>query len=193
MTTSLMQQVLGADWSKLPRVIQRHYEITDQQSSYLEGEMVITYPGFMFPMIWLIHLFGGLILWRGDAVQTRVQKTMQAGVLHWQRIMTYPDGKTDYFRSQMTYLGEHELIESTGFGFGLRLIVEVNNGDLVYRSNGHLWQYGKFVLNIPDWLLLGSATISEHALSEDEFYLDFTIKHPLWGETYGYRGKFRYC
>jgi hypothetical protein len=40
--------------------------------------------------------------------------------------------------------------------------------------------------------LLGSATISEHAVLEDEFYLDFTITHPLWGETYRYRGRFYY-
>jgi hypothetical protein len=188
----LMQQVLGADWHKLPRVIQQHYAISEEQSSCLEGTMTIDYPSFMFPLIWLIHLFGGLILWRGVGVQTRVQKTAQAGILHWQRIMIYPDGKIDYFRSQMRYVAEHELIENTGFGFGLRLIVEVNNGDLLYRSNGHLWQCGKFVVNIPDWLLLGTATISEHALSEDEFYLDFSIQHPWWGETYSYRGNFRY-
>jgi len=30
-----------------------------------------------------------------------------------------------------------------------------------------------------DILLTGAATISEHALSDEEFYLDFTIKHTL--------------
>lgn len=189
----LMQQTLGADWHELPPVIQQHYAISEQQSSCLEGTMTIHYPGFMFPLIWLIHLFGGLVLWRGDAVKTRVQKTAQDGELHWQRIMTYPDSKIDYFRSQMRFVAEHELIESTGFGFGLRLTVAVNNGDLVYRSNGHLWQWGKFTVNIPDWLMLGTATISEYALSEQEFYLDFSIQHPWWGETYSYRGNFRYC
>ncbi len=188
----LMQQVLGADWHKLPRVIQQHYTVSEEQSSCLEGPMTIDYPRVMFPLIWLIHLFGGLILWRGVGVQTRVQKTAQAGILYWQRIMTYPDGKIDYFRSQMVYVTEHELIENTGFGFGLRLIVAVDNGDLLYRSNGHLWQCGKFVVNIPDWLLLGTATISEYALSEDEFYLDFSIQHPWWGETYRYQGNFHY-
>lgn len=190
--TSLMQQVLGADWHKLPGVIQRHYQLENEQQNVLEGLMAITYPRFMFPLIWLLHLFGGLVLWSGNEVQTRVQKTAGADILHWQRIMSYPDGKIDYFRSQMRYLGEHELVEMIGFGFGLRLKVEVCNGDLLYYSNGHFWQWGKFSINIPDWLLLGSATISEHALSEEEFYLDFRIQHPLWGETYSYRGRFRY-
>lgn len=192
MSLSLMQTVLGEDWHSLPPVIQRHYQITDQQTSCIEGEMQIDYPNFMLPMIWLIHLFGGLILWRGEAVNTKVQKTAGDLSLRWQRFMTYPDAKSDYFGSEMCYLAEHELSEYTGFGFGLRLIVEVKNGDLLYRGNGHFWQCGKFAFTIPDWLLLGSATISEHALSEQEFYLDFRIRHPWWGETYSYRGNFRY-
>jgi hypothetical protein len=187
-----MQQVLGADWDNLPPVIQRHYDISDGQSSDIEGQMHIDYPSWLFPLIWLIHLFGGLVLWRGTAVQTRVHKTACGSHLHWQRFMRYPDDKTDYFGSEMRLVAENELIEMIGFGFGLRLIVEVKNGDLCYRSNGHFWQCGKFVLTIPDWLLLGTATISEHALSTEEFYLDFTIQHPWWGETYSYRGSFRY-
>lgn len=106
--------------------------------------------------------------------------------------MTYADGKSDYFVSQMHYSADRELIESIGFGFGLRLVVEVVGGDLYYRSNGYFWRFGKFELQIPDWMLLGTATISEHVLSDNEFYLDFTLKHPLWGVTYCYRGNFRY-
>jgi len=85
------------------------------------------------------------------------------------------------------------LIEIIGFGFGLRLQVSVENGDLIYLGKGHFWQCGSYRLNIPDWLLLGTATISEHAVSEDEFYLDFAIRHPLWGVSYYYRGNFHYC
>jgi hypothetical protein len=195
MTEFLMQQVLDSDWRTLPRVIQKHYEIKDGQSSHLEGEMSIDYPNFMLPIVWLIHQCGGLIFRRGSAVHTHVRKTSShtGRILHWQRTMTYSGGKTGYFRSQMSCWSSRELIETTRFGFGLRLTIEANDGDLIYQSNGHFWQCSRFRLTIPDWLLLGSATISEHALSEDEFYLDFTIRHPLWGETYSYRGRFRYC
>jgi hypothetical protein len=194
MTICLLQQVVGADWQKLPRVIQRHYEVPDGQSTCLQGTMTIHYPNFMLPMVGIIHLFGGLIFRRGQAVQTRVEKTTSAAgnLLHWQRTMTYPDGKTHFFRSRMAYLAEHELIESIGYGFGIRLTVKVENGDLVYRSNGHVWQGFGLRLIIPDCLLLGTATISEHAVAEDRFYLDFTIRHPWWGETYSYRGEFGY-
>lgn len=191
MSGFLMQKVLGADWHKLPRVIQRHYEVGENQGSCLEGAMTIAYPAYMLPLIRLIHGLGGLVFRRGADIDTRVQKTASGGLLYWHRTMTYSDGKSDCFRSQMAYCAEHQLIETIRFGFGLRLTVAVSDGDLIYRSNGHFWQCGRCRLIIPDGLLLGSATISEHALSEHEFYLDFTIRHPLWGITYYYRGKFR--
>ncbi|WP_415879393.1 DUF4166 domain-containing protein [Methylomonas sp. TEB] len=192
MSESLMQKVLGDDWQQLPEVIQRHYRISDGQQSRLTGTMEIGYPIYLFPLIWLIHLFGGLLLWRGQAAQAEVDKTADGELLQWHRTMIYADGKTDCFSSRMSYAADHELVELIGFGFGLRLHVSVENGELLYRSNGHFWQCGSLRLNIPDYLLLGSASISERAVSEDEFYLDFSIRHPWWGVSYYYRGNFRY-
>lgn len=195
MPQSLMQKVLGADWPNLPIVLQKHYQISGEQQSCLEGRLTIGYPGYLFPQVWLIHLIGGLVLWRSDNVLALVQKTADPvpEILHWRRILSYADGKTDYFRSQMNYVAEHELIETIGFGFGLRLQVEVSDGDLLYRSRGYFWRWGRYEIAVPDYFLLGAATIREHAVSEDTFYLDFTLTHPLWGVSYFYRGHFAYC
>jgi Domain of unknown function (DUF4166) len=62
---------------------------------------------------------------------------------------------------------------------------------LVYRSNGHLWQVGKLRIPIPDVLFLGHAIITETAISENQFQLNFRITHPLFGETYRYGGAFQ--
>jgi hypothetical protein len=90
-------------------------------------------------------------------------------------------------------LQNHELIEYVQFGFGLRLKVSVENGNLVYRSNGHIWQCGSLRLTFPDWLVLGVATIIETPISDQQFELDFSIKHPIWGKSYWYSGVFHYC
>jgi hypothetical protein len=103
MSISLMQKVLGDDWHKLPAVIRKHYQLLDEEQSHLEGTMEIAYPGYLFPLIWIIHMFGGLILWGGPAARAEVDKTAGRERLHWRRTMTYPDGKIDYFRSQMLY------------------------------------------------------------------------------------------
>jgi hypothetical protein len=90
----------------------------------------------------------------------------------------------------MAWQHDHELIESVGMGFGIRLKLSVEQGKLVYQSRGHLLQLGPLTLPIPDSLLLGHALITEQALSEDTFLLDFQIVHPLWGKTYYYGGIF---
>ncbi len=191
----LLQKALGEDWSRLSPVIQRHYTIANDSFSCVRGDMSIGYPDYLLPLISLIHLCGGLVSRRGEKIQTRVEKTISAQntELHWQRTLQYPDQKKDYFYSRMTYLQDKELIETVRFGFGLRLKVSVDNGNLVYRSNGHIWQCGKFRLTFPDWLVLGKATIIETPISEKAFKLDFTIKHPIWGKSYWYNGIFHYC
>ncbi|WP_190303233.1 MULTISPECIES: DUF4166 domain-containing protein [Methylomonas] len=191
MTKALMQKVLGEDWYLLPDSIRRHYDISDGGKSRLHGEMEITYPGYLFPWVWTIHLFGGLVLWPGKAVAAEVDKRADGGVLQWRRTLSYADGKSDCFYSSMRFAADNELIEDIGFGFGLRMRVEVDEGELLYRSLEHFWQWRNFKLKIPDWLLLGSAEIREHALG-DGFRLDFKLTHPLWGITYRYAGGFLY-
>ena len=53
----LMKDVLGADWQQLPPILQRHYALHEGEVSVLDGTMTIAYPHFMFPFIWLIHLW----------------------------------------------------------------------------------------------------------------------------------------
>ena len=85
----------------------------------------------------------------------------------------------------------NELIEFVGGGFGLYLKLTVEDNKLIYRSNGHLWRLGRLTLPIPDALFLGHATITETAISDHEFQLDFQINHPICGNTYAYGGSFQ--
>ena len=74
MSHSLMQKVLGGDWF-CAAAIQKHYAISGGQQSCVTGLMTIDYPASLFPLIWLAHLCGGLALWRGGKVRTRVEKS----------------------------------------------------------------------------------------------------------------------
>ncbi len=124
----------------------------------------------------------------------RVEKWVNADqpqTLFWKRTIQAQNGKSTVFASRMEYQKGNELIEFVGGGFGLYLKLTVENGKLVYRSNGHLWQIGKVRIPIPDVLFLGHATITETAMTENQFELDFKIIHPLFGETYHYGGEFQ--
>jgi len=194
MNISLMQRALGDDWAALPPVIQRHYQITaPQQAITVTGNMNIDYPYWLTPAIKLLRLFGALVDLKGEGLAVQVKKWRQTdpSILYWQRhIQAADNGKQCVFASRMAWQQDHELIESVGMGFGIRLQLSVEQGKLVYQSRGHLLKLGPLTLPIPDSLLLGHALITEQALSEDTFQLNFKITHPLWGKTYYYGGIF---
>lgn len=194
--SSLLQNTLGDDWHKLPLVIQAHYQLQQGQQTHnsVASIMRVNYPFFVRPMLFITRLMGGLIDLKGGNMNARVEKWVADGTpntLFWKRIIQAPDGKRTVFASRMEYQQGNELIEYVGGGFGLRLKLSVENNKLVYRSNGHLWQIGKLKIPIPDVLFLGHATITETAISENQFELDFRINHPLLGETYHYGGEFQ--
>lgn len=188
-----MQRVLGEDWSALPLVIQRHYQITaPRQAVVVTGTMSIAYPNRLRPVLKLLRLLGALVDLQGDRMTVQVKKWQQndPSVLYWHRHIQADGNKQCRFASRMVWHRDHELIELVGLGFGIRLKLSVEQGKLVYRSQGHLLKLGPLILPIPDSLLLGHAVITEQALSEDTFQLDFRIIHPLWGKTYYYGGIF---
>lgn len=192
---NLLEKALGKEWHNLPAVIQRHYSLSLNSNSCVKGQMEIGYPHYLLPLIYLIHLCGGLVFKRGKEITTQVTKTVskENSQLNWQRRLKYPQHKEDYFYSHMIHIKDNELVEFVRFGFGLRLLVSVADGQLIYRSNGHIWQYKNFRLTFPDWLLLGTATIIERPISDQTFRLDFSIRHPLLGISYWYQGEFNYC
>lgn len=194
--TPLLQKTLGDDLGRLPAVIKQHYQIpVGERRNYLvRGSLSVDYPWFVSPILKVVRLFGGLIDIKEDKMSAEVEKWVNLDLpdsLFWQRQITSRTGKTIVFASRMEYQKANELIEHIGFGFGLHLKVSVENDKLVYQSNGHLWQIGKIRIPIPDVLFLGHATISETAISNNEFELDFEINHPLFGVTYRYGGTFK--
>jgi Domain of unknown function (DUF4166) len=192
----LMQNVLGDEWHQLPSVIQRHYQLHADQKSANEvtGTLYVRYPFFVRPMLFVTRLMGGLVDLKGDNMSARVEKWVNADApqtLFWKRTIKAQNGKSTVFASRMEYQQGNEIIEFVGGGFGLHLKLTVESNKLVYRSNGHLWQIGKVRIPIPDVLFLGHATITETAISENEFKLDFKIQHPLFATTYRYGGVFK--
>jgi hypothetical protein len=195
-TIPLLQRVLGDDWDKLAPVIQRHYQLNQAGniSSAVHGTMYVHYPAFAKPMVLIARLMGALLDIKNKDLKATVNKWIatDSQTLFWRREIQSPDGKTTIFASQMEYQCDNELIEFVRFGFGIRLKIYVENGQLIYQSNGHLWRCGLVTIPIPDVLFLGHSTIIEKPINAEHFELDFKIVHPLFGLTYQYGGLFHY-
>lgn len=90
----------------------------------------------------------------------------------------------------MEHIHEDEIIEYVRFGMGIRMRMSVKESALIFTSIGYVWDVFGIKLPIPTWAILGDAEIIEKAISDNEFYIDFNMVHPLFGKTFSYSGVF---
>ncbi|MDQ5881674.1 MAG: hypothetical protein QG616_1505 [Pseudomonadota bacterium] len=184
---SLMQQALGADWDKLPPALQAHYRFGTTTDT---GSMDIEYPRFMQPVWSILRLLGALVDRQGKSVTTIVEKRVVGERQVWQRTITYPDGQIVRFDSFWVAAGNAEVIEFVNPVLGLQMAPYVVGEKLRYRGVSFIAKLGPVTIPIPEWLVLGHATIIEEALDDTHFAMDFRLTHPLFGELFRYSGKF---
>jgi hypothetical protein len=184
---SLMQQALGADWDKLPAALQAHYRFGTTTDT---GSMDIEYPRFMQPVWSILRLLGALVDRQGKSVTTIVEKRVVGEHQIWRRTITYPDGQIVRFDSFWVAAGNAEVIEFVNPVLGLQMAPYVVGEKLHYRGVRFIAKLGPVTIPIPEWLVLGHATIIEEALDDTHFAMDFRLTHPLFGELFRYSGKF---
>lgn len=184
----LMQQALGAQWGQLPPPLLAHYQ---RDPNTEVGELDIEYPGFMQPYLSFMHGLGALVNRRGKAITITVETWMEGSTQRWKRTLHFPDGQEILFKSHCVYAGRNELIEYVNACLGMRMAVTVEDSTLNYVGRHYVLKLGRLLLPIPEWLVLGHATVVETALDDSNFSMDFRLTHPWFGELYRYCGVFQ--
>jgi hypothetical protein len=193
---SIMQQALGEEWNQLDVIVRRHYQMAPGTCAdmIIQGYMDRVHHSNIAKLFLLPgRIFGALVPYRGNNIPTEVKnwtKKENHKAMFWHRTLQFPNKPLTEFRSRMEYIGSNEIIEYVRFGLGIRMRMSVQDGALVFTSTGYVWDIGVVRIPIPTWAILGDATIIERATSDQEFYIDFTMVHPLFGETFGYSGSF---
>lgn len=192
----VIRKALGKQWLDLGDVVRRHYDISPGTSSnmLIEGSMNEVYHSLVAKLFLLPgRLFGALVPYRGRHIPTQVRNWTERDnqqAMFWHRTLQFPARATVIFRSRMEHVRGNEIIEFVRFGMGIRMLLSVRDGALVYESIGYLWKIGGLSLPIPGWAILGNAVIIEKAFSDREFDIDFIIRHPVFGRTFAYSGRF---
>ncbi|MCG8425867.1 MAG: DUF4166 domain-containing protein, partial [Chromatiales bacterium] len=139
------------------------------------------------------RLFGALVPYKGKNIATEVKNwttTNNSSAMFWHRTLLFPGRHPVIFKSRMEHIQKNEIIEFVKYGMGIRMQMSVEEKALVFKSIGYTWKLGSLHLPIPNWMILGDATIIEKALSDEQFHIDFQIIHPLLGRTFSYGGIF---
>ncbi len=191
-----MQQALGEQWERLDDIVKRHYAMAPGIAAQMtiHGSMDRVFHSNIAKLFLLPgRIFGALVPFQGRNIPTEVRNWTRDDnhkAMFWYRTLQFPGKPLTKFKSRMEYAGGDEIIEYVKYGLGIRMRMSVDEGALVFTSAGYIWDTGVARIPIPTWAILGDAQIVERAISEKEFYLDFTMLHPLFGKTFGYSGTF---
>lgn len=192
----VIKKALGENWYHLAEIVRQHYDITPGEKSrmIIKGEMDEVYHSVIAKLFILPgRIFGALVPYKGRNIPTEVRNWTSeenTKAMFWYRTLDFPNKPPLIFASRMEHIKDDEIIEYVRYGMGIRMSMSVEDGALIFKSKGYVWKVGGLKVPIPTWLILGDAKIIEKKISEDRFYIDFNIIHPLFGKTFSYSGTF---
>ncbi len=190
----VIKKALGESWENLTNVVKRHYDITPGKPSnmLIKGVMDEVYHSAIAKLFILPgRIFGALVPYKGNNIPTEVRNWTTSDnhkAMFWHRTLVFPGKPPVIFESRMEHIKDDEIIEYVRYGMGIRMRISVKDNALIFNSIGYVWQFGKVKIPIPAWAILGNAEITEKAISDDQFFIDFQIVHPLFGRTFAYSG-----
>jgi len=192
----VIKVALMDQWNDLADIVKQHYDITPGTPSnmVIKGVMDEVYHSpiaklFLLPS----RIFGALVPYKGTNIPTEVKNwttTDNLSAMFWHRTLDFPNKPAVVFKSRMEHVQGNEIIEYVRYGMGIRMQMSVEESALIFKSIGYVWKLGGMTIPIPAWAILGNARIIEKAISEDEFFIDFNITHPIFGKTFSYAGTY---
>lgn len=192
-----LKHQLGADWAKLHPNVQARFDREPEQ-----GE-TITYTGAMTDIRrsrlgWLFATLtraigNPLAPFAGRDVPMDVslfRKPGRDGVF-WQRSYFRPGKKPYVVTSIKRESKKGEMLECVGGGFGMKLKVSAQDGDMHFESYRYFWNPLGIYFPLPHWISPGKAHVIHHDLGGGDFRFTISMVHPQLGETFYQDGVFR--
>lgn len=112
-----------------------------------------------------------------------------------ERLYYFSDGRFE-FRSLMRIARNGDLIEQFPFGLGMKIKLgaEGENGDTLYfRDDGYFLRIGQryqWRAPLPRWLTVGRFTLAHKNIDRENFTVEITLDHPLFGRLFYQYGAF---
>jgi hypothetical protein len=176
-----------ADWFKLPPPIRRRF------SKRLASGETVVYVGTILETHlsragWLLaqalRLIGAPLPTARDAgvasVVTVTEETATGGQI-WTRLYARHRTFPQVIHSSKRFAGPTGLEEYVGYGIGMPLRIEVQDGALVFRSAGYFLEIFGRRFALPAWASPGALSVTHAELGDGRFRFTLEIVHPLLG------------
>ncbi len=184
---NIIRHQLGDSWQLLKPAIQERF--SHEEAKYSGTMQVIrrSRAGWLFAH--LTRLIGNpLTPYAGEnvAMQVALFPSHRPAGVSWQRSYFYEGRKPFVVTSVKCENRRGEMMERVGWGFGMKLKVFVEEGDLHFKSYRYFW----LGLPLPHLITPGQTHVVHADRGDGSFTFTISMVHPLLGETFYQSGVF---
>lgn len=194
----LFKKVLGAQWLELHPDIRRRFEKNPApgQPLYYEGQLSELRASRLGKLLgWITRPFiSGALIPHDDAnfpVEIEVYSRPGCPYIFKQRIYRLHGRKAIRFTSYMAESEKGEVLEYVGMGLGMKLLLDVREGNLYFTSDGYFLDLFGWRLPLPGLLTPGKTYLCHRNDNRQQFNIRIEIVHALFGTTFLQAGVFR--
>lgn len=194
----LFKKILGAEWGRLHPDIQARFERNPLPGKSLHyrgvlDELTCSKLGMVLGYL-TMPLINGALLPFNDAhfpVDIEVYSKENCPSIFKQRIYRLNGRKPVQFTSYMRESSRGEVLEYVGMGLGMKLVLDVRDGNLHFESDGYFWEVFGVRIPLPGLLTPGKTFLCHRNNSPGQFDIRIEIRHALFGTTFTQSGVFR--
>lgn len=194
----LFKKILGPKWRLLHADIQRRFDRNPLpgQPLYYTGtltELRCSRLGQLLGYLTMPMIKGALMPYNDADFRVDIQVYSKAGdpAIYKQRIYRLNGRKPVQFTSFMRESVRGEVLEYVGMGLGMKLLLDVHDGNLHFESDGYFWEVLGVRIPLPGLLTPGKTFLCHRNNDEHQFDIRIDIVHPLFGPSFSQAGVFR--
>lgn len=194
----LFKKILGPTWGQLHPDIQRRFDKNPAPGKplYYRGELSELTASRMGKLLGYLTmpLIKGALMPYDDAsfpVDIQVYSRENSPAIFKQRIYRLNGRKPVQFTSFMRESRKGEVMEYVGMGLGMKLVLDVRDGNLHFESDGYFWEVFGVRIPLPCVLTPGKTFLRHRNQTPEQFDIRIEIRHVWFGTTFTQVGVFR--
>jgi hypothetical protein len=194
----LFKKILGPAWGGLHPDIQARFDKNPLPGKPLHyrgrlSELTCSRVGRVLGYL-TMPLIKGALMPYNDAdfpVDIQVYSKPDCASIFKQRIYRLNVRKPVMFTSFMAESHKGEVLEYVGMGLGMKLVLDVRQGNLHFESDGYFWEVFGVRIPLPGFITPGKTFLCHRNNGANQFDIRIEIRHALFGTTFTQAGVFR--
>jgi len=193
----LFKKILGPAWDALHPDIQARFDHNPAPGKPLLytgrlSELTCSRMGRLLGYLTMPLIKGALMPYNDAdfAVDIQVYTKPNCAAIFKQRIYRLNLRKPVMFTSYMVESDKGEVLEYVGLGLGMKLVLDVREGNLHFESDGYFWSVFVVRIPLPGMITPGKTFLCHRNNSATQFDIRIDIRHPLFGTTCSQAGVF---